>query len=208
MLAFHYTQTKRSTPLADAKTQQGFIDERTSFADPSRLVDDDQDDEMSEPTQTTSAEERKVDETTKELRAPLSITSSSHASSSRLDDKTHEQLTRSTKQARTAKKGVEALQDVSYLFQKGHCGHQRNDFLQVRMASYAQKQQQESAEKKDGERNLHIPSCTLDVQAALRETRRIERNQWMKFNAGIILTDEEVRQLTEAGCEIYPDEMG
>ena len=26
----------------------------------------------------------------------------------------------------------------------------------------------------------------------------------MKFNAGIILTDEEVRQLTEAGCEIYP----
>ena len=26
----------------------------------------------------------------------------------------------------------------------------------------------------------------------------------MKFNAGIILTDEEVRQLTEAGCEMYP----
>ena len=25
----------------------------------------------------------------------------------------------------------------------------------------------------------------------------------MKFNAGIILTDEEVRQLTEAGCKIY-----
>ena len=26
----------------------------------------------------------------------------------------------------------------------------------------------------------------------------------MKFNAGVILTDEEVRRLTEAGCEIYP----
>ena len=26
----------------------------------------------------------------------------------------------------------------------------------------------------------------------------------MIFNAGVILTDEEVRQLTEAGCEIYP----
>ena len=25
----------------------------------------------------------------------------------------------------------------------------------------------------------------------------------MKFNAGIVLTDEEVRQLTEAGCDIY-----
>ena len=58
--------------------------------------------------------------------------------------------------------------------------------------------------KKDGERNLHFPSCALDVQAALRETRRIEWNKWMKFNAGIILTDEEVRQLSEGGCEIYP----
>ena len=26
----------------------------------------------------------------------------------------------------------------------------------------------------------------------------------MNFNAGVVLTDEEVRQLTEAGCEIYP----
>ena len=26
----------------------------------------------------------------------------------------------------------------------------------------------------------------------------------MKFNAGVILTDEDVRRLTEAGCEIYP----
>ena len=26
----------------------------------------------------------------------------------------------------------------------------------------------------------------------------------MNSNAGVILTDEEVRQLTEAGCEIYP----
>ena len=58
--------------------------------------------------------------------------------------------------------------------------------------------------KKDGERNLHFPSCTPDVQAALRETRRTEWNKWMKLNAGVILTDEEVRRLTEAGCEIYP----
>ena len=47
--------------------------------------------------------------------------------------------------------------------------------------------------KKDGERNLHFPSCTSEVQAALRETRRTERNKWVKFNAGTILTDEEVR---------------
>ena len=57
--------------------------------------------------------------------------------------------------------------------------------------------------KKDGERNLHFASCPPEVQAALRETRRAEWKKWMKFNAGAILTDEEVRQLTEAGCEMY-----
>ena len=42
------------------------------------------------------------------------------------------------------------------------------------------------------------------MQAALGETRRTEWNKWMKFNAGVTLTDEEVRRLTEAGGEIYP----
>ena len=42
------------------------------------------------------------------------------------------------------------------------------------------------------------------AQVALRETRRTEWNKWMKFNAGVVSTDEEVRRLTEVGCEIYP----
>ena len=111
-------------------------------------------------------------------------------------DKQHE---RSLKQARTARNGVETVQD--YLFQQGHCEHQRNGFLHVRMAGL--RKSNKKVLKKDGQRNLHFPSCTLDVQAALRGTRRIEWNKWMKFSAGI-LTDEEVRRLTEVGCEIYP----
>ena len=47
----------------------------------------------SEPTQTMNAEKRKVDETAKDSRAPLPITASSRASSSRPDDETHKQLT-------------------------------------------------------------------------------------------------------------------
>ena len=39
--------------------------------------------------------------------------------------------------------------------------------------------------KKDCERNLHFPTCTPDVQAALRETGRTEWNKWMKFHAGV-----------------------
>ena len=182
------------------------IDEPTSLdiltaADSSRIVEDEQDDETTESTQLTSAEKRKKahkDESAKVLRALLPITASSHASSLRLDDETQEQLARSSKQARTTKTGVETLPDVSFLFQKGHCEHQRNGFLQVRMAGMRRSNKKKLLKKKDGERNLHFASCPLEVQAALRETRRAE------WNAGVMLTDEEVRQLTEAGCGIYP----
>ena len=156
--------------------------------------EDEQDDEMSEPTQLTRTEKRKeiqMDETAKELRAVLPVTDSSLASSLRPSDETQEQLERSSKQARTAKKGVETQQDVSHLFQKGHSDFRKSIKKKV-------------LEKNDGERNLHFPSCTPDVHAALKETRRTEWNKWMKFNAGVFLTGEGVRRLTEAGCEIYP----
>ena len=131
-----------------------------------------------------------MDERSKELRAPLPISDSSHASSLRPCDEMQEQLERSSKQARTAKKGVETLQDVSHLFQKGHCEHQRNKFLHVRMGGMCKSNKKKVLKKKDGERNLHFPSCTPDVQAALKETRRTGWNKWMKFIVGVILTDE------------------
>ena len=91
-----------------------------------------------------------------------------------------------------------------FWFTKGHCEHQRSGFLQVRMAGIRQSNKKKLLKNKDGERNLHFASCPSDVQASLRETRHAEWKKWMNFNAGVILTDEEVRQLTEAGCEIYP----
>ena len=75
-----------------------------------------------------------MDESAKELRASMSITASSHASSSRPDDEKQEQLVRSAKESRTTKTAVQALQDVSSPFQKGPYEHQRNDFLQLRTA--------------------------------------------------------------------------
>ena len=92
--------------------------------------EDERDDEISEPTQVTRTDKRKeihTDRTAKELRAPLSVAASSHASSWRFSVETQEQLVRSSKQARTAKKGVEKLQDVSNLFHYGHCEHQRQE---------------------------------------------------------------------------------
>ena len=218
LLAFHCTHAKSSSLLAaDAQTQQGFIGERAplhnpTVADPSRTADEDEDederdDEMSETTQITKAEKRKkiqTDETAKELRAPLPMAASSHASQLRPADETQEQLVRSSKQARTSKKGVETHQDVSYLFQKVHCEHQRHGFLQVRMLGVRKDNKKKVLKKNDGERYLHFPSCPPDVQGALRETRRTEWKKWRNFDAGVFVTDEEVRQLTEAGCDVYP----
>ena len=117
-------------------------------------------------------------------------------------DKTQKQLERSLKQARTARKGVETLQDLSYLFQKGHCEHQRNGFLQVRVAGMRKSIKKNTLKKKDGERNFHFPSCTPRCASRSQSDETHEWNRWMKFSAGFMLTDEEVRQLTDAGCEI------
>ena len=117
LLVFRFTRTKDFTPLAtETQTQHDFIDEHFSFADPSRFVNDDQDDEMPEPTQTTRAEKRKVDETAKELRTLVPLISFSQESSTRPESETHEQLTQSTIQARIARTRAEALQDVSSMF--------------------------------------------------------------------------------------------
>ena len=85
------------------QTQRGFIEERTPLVKPSRTVEDDRDDAMSTPTQTMSAEKRKADGTAKDLRAPLPRTTSCHASSSRPDDESHDQLTRSTETGQNRK---------------------------------------------------------------------------------------------------------
>ena len=47
-----------------------------------------------------------------------------------------------------------------------------------------------------------ILTSRLVCKPLSERTRRIEWNKWMKFSAGIFLMNAEVRQLTEAGCEI------
>ena len=128
LLTFHCTQTRSSSPLAtDAWRQQGSIDERAPIkptaTDSSRNAneeedEDERDDEMSDSTQIARTEKRKelqTDETAKELWALIPVTDSSHASSLRLSYETQEQLERSSKQARIARKGVERPQEREWL---------------------------------------------------------------------------------------------
>ena len=81
----------------------------------------------------------------------------SHTTRLRRCGETQEPLKRSPKQARTAKKGDEALQDVSFLFQKGHCEHQRNGVIPERMAGLRKKQQEESAEEGGRRKKSSLP---------------------------------------------------
>ena len=104
------------------------------------------------PTQITRTEKRKdfqTDKTAKELRTTFPAADLSHASSLRPSYETQEQLERSSKQAVIARKEVERLQDVSHLFQKGHCEHQRNGFLQVRKAGMRKNKKKKVLKKKE-----------------------------------------------------------
>ena len=58
--------------------------------------------------------------------------------------------------------------------------------------------------KKDGERNFHSILSARRASCCQRETRHADCKKWMSFNAGVILTNEEVHQLRDAGCAIYP----
>ena len=96
---------------------------------------------------------------------------------------------------------------MSFLSQKEHSEHQRNGYLQVR--GMRKSNRKKLLKKKDSERNLHFASFPPEVQAALRERRDVSNGKkWTSFNASVVLTDEEVRQLTEASCEIYPLQGG
>ena len=48
---------------------------------------------------------------------------------------------------------------------RGIANIRENGFLQVRMVGVRKSNKKKKPKKKDGERNLHFPSCTPDVQA-------------------------------------------
>ena len=181
----HQTQTNDSTSLvAEARAQRGFINEHTSIADSSPTVDDDQDDEVPEATQTTSAEKRKVDETAKEVQALLPITTFSHASSTRSENETHEQLIRFVIQARIARTRAEALQDVS------------STFLRARMVDVHGENKERMLMTKNGEGKFYFAYHSSKMRDVSRETRRAIRETQMSHDAVVIVTERKSRQLT------------
>ena len=177
-----------------------------TVADPSQTAgedmdEDERDDEMPEPTRFTSVEKRKkiqTDENAQELRVP--IVASSHASSLRPSDGAQEQLVRFAKQARTTRKGVAMLQDVFFLSRRATGNDSCEDDW------HASRQREETSA--DEGRRKTFPLSILSARRAScphrDETRGMEKVE--ELQCSVILSDEEVRQLTEAGREIYPME--
>ena len=58
--------------------------------------------------------------------------------------------------------------------------------------------------KKDGDKNLAYHQCPPEIQRGLDKSRCVEWQKWRKFNAGVILTNEEVKGLLAEGVRIYP----
>ena len=134
-------------------------------ADLSRTADegedeDERDDEMSEPARSKRTEKRKeiqTDETAKELQAPLPKADPSHASSSGPSDETQEQLERSSKQARTARKGVETLRRCLISFPEGTLRTSKKLIPSNDNGRNAQKQQEESVEEEGRRKKPSLP---------------------------------------------------
>ena len=57
---------------------------------------------------------------------------------------------------------------------------------------------------KDGDKNLRYSECSPEIQAGLRKSRAEEWRKWMKYNAGVILSMDEVEQLRREGVSIQP----
>ena len=96
---------------------------------------------------------------------------------------------------------------IAYLFDADlQKDHERVGFIQVRLAAPKQKKisVRKPPKKKDGDKNLHYASCSPDIQKGLRHTRTKEWQKWKQFNAGVILSDKEVRELQDQGVKVCP----
>ena len=127
---------------------------------------------MSEPTQITRTEKRKViqmDQTAKELRALLLITD--------LSCKLSETLLRNARTVRrifeTGRNCKERGREATRYFISASTENIKNirkhGFLQARKTETRKSNKKKVLKNNDEERTLHFPSCTPDVQATLRE---------------------------------------
>ena len=162
---------------------------------------------MSGTTQVTRSEKRKEihsDTTAKELRAVLPMTDPSRSSLLNPLKKPKESSNDLRNKPEQQKRESRRFKMSRICCGRDNASTRGTDFSKLERLVCANCNKKKVLKKKGGERNLNFPSCSPDVQAPVRNKRRVEWTNLTNLNAGIILAGEEVRQLKEAGCKIYP----
>lgn len=82
----------------------------------------------------------------------------------------------------------------------------RFGFIHVRLAAPKQKKTRvrKPPKKKHGDKNLSFASCSQEIQKGLRKPRAPEWQKSKQFNAGVLLSDEELQKLLGACVQVNP----
>ena len=233
LLAFHYMNGETMPPVvSQTQGQQSFLDERDQHRKKQRR--DDRRDESPKdsggtasssaaaPVQNDTAIEELPEvplfpfqgsegSTAKELRA-LTPERSIDAPMTQVPNSPSKReapsLASSLKKNKVTGKGIEMLEKIAFLFDEDMQEDMSTDkvgFLQVRLAApKTRKITKKPIKPKDGVKNLSFNACPPDVQKGLLKTRAAEWRKWKDFNAGVILSRDEVSRLQDEGVRVYP----
>ena len=114
-------------------------------------------------------------------------------------------LQQAWKKTKTSGKGVAILERLSHHLANEEGDFEKTGFIQVRLVGpRAKKQTKKPVRPKDGEKNLRYADCTPEIQKGLRQCRAEEWQKWMKFNAGVVVSQQEVDLLMSEGVKILP----
>ena len=227
-------QKHYETPVAETSRQQNFVDERDDRAHSEPERDDrahSEPEAMPIDEETNSDAEASLDEDetlknifdeytkdeAKELRAdalttspvPFAPSSSSvkrkelRAEPPATKPEERHSLNQAFKRSKTTGKGADMVENIAMLLVGESV--ERTSFLQVRLVGPRPKKiTKKTVRPKDGDKNLRYADCSPDIQAGLRKCRAEEWQKWQKYNAGVIISGDELSTLQAEGIQVYP----
>ena len=112
------------------------------------------------------------------------------------DEGDSNELASALKKAKVTGKGVDMVEKItSLLAVEDKYDLQRVGFLQVRIGeAKKRKTYRKPPRPKDGDKNLRFSECPPEIQKGLRNSRAVEWQKRMNFNARIILETQELNR--------------
>ena len=112
-------------------------------------------------------------------------------------------LNQALKRSKTTGKGADMVENIAMLLVGESV--ERTSFLQVRLVGPRPKKiTKKTVRPKDGDKNLRYADCSPDIQAGLRKCRAEEWQKWQKYNAGVIISGDELSTLQVEVVQVYP----